>query len=356
MRQKCIIITGGLGFIGTEVRKMLKTDLPIVVVDKLLKHVHPDLSKLDLGDNIDVYVGDITNHTMWDNVFELYEPEIIIHLAAETSTGLSETKISTHVDSNASGLASLFTAMEMNSIRPSQFVLASSRAVYGEGIWRTEDGENHVALKRRFDDLALNNWNPRSKIDSSEFLVSPLSHNWKTTPKNPTSVYGLTKSFQEDLLEIWAEPRQVKTRILRFQNVYGFGQTPSNSYTGILTHFIRTGMKGGTIEVYEGGDIIRDFVYVTDVARAIVSSIESTDSVIKADVGGGKPMSLMDVAKSVSIHYQAPSPISNNKFRVGDIRYACSEKESWPDGWYPEIEFAKGLELTIEYIEAFFSN
>ena len=354
MREKCILITGGLGFIGSEVRKFLKTDLPVVVVDKLSKHVHPDLSKLELKDNVDIFVGDITDHKMWDNIFERYEPEIVIHLAAETSTGLSETKISMHVESNASGLATIFTAMEVNSIKPSQFVLASSRAVYGEGIWKSEDGENHSALKRRADDLKSSKWNPRSKEDSRKFLVSPVSHNWRTTPKHPTSVYGLTKSFQEDLLEIWAEPRDVKIRILRFQNVYGFGQTPTNSYTGILTHFIRVGMNRGQIEVYEGGNIIRDFVYVTDVARAIVSSINSNDQILKSDVGSGTPMSLMEVATSVSTHYRAPLPIANDKFRTGDIRWACSDKESWPGGWLPEIEFEKGLALTIKFIENFF--
>ena len=351
----CILVTGGHGFIGTQLLPVLPSDLPVVVVDNFLKQVHPNIATNTFPPNVDTYVANILDANLWANLFDKYSPSIIIHLAAETSTGLSGTQMNVHTGTNVQGLAVLLTSLVENSITPKKFVLASSRAVYGEGSWIDSRGSVFSANKRELKDLSKQNWSPRNPLITSDFLVEPSGHDWRTTLKSPTSVYGLTKSFQEDLVEIWAEINQVSLNVLRFQNVYGPGQTPSNSYTGILGLFIRNAMQGLPIEVYEGGDIVRDFVFVTDVVHSIIQSLSKNESVLKADVGTGRRLTLLQVAALVADHYKSPTPIIANKYRVGDVRAAYCNPSAWLDGWAPQISFERGLPETIAYVERFFS-
>jgi len=350
----CVLVTGGHGFIGTHLVPMLPKDLPVVVVDNLLKQVHPNLAKTDFSQNADTYVADISDLKAWDRVFSKYRPTTIIHLAAETSTGLSGTHIDTHTSTNINGLGVLLTALVQHKVVPKKFVIASSRAVYGEGNWIDLEGGLVAVEKRNIKDLSNHRWTPRNPLNLEVFLNDSKGHNWQVTPKNPTSVYGLTKSFQEDLLKLWSKTNEVSLSILRFQNVYGPGQTPSNSYTGILGLFIRRAMQGLALEVYEGGGIIRDFVFVTDVARSILQSLENDEMLSKADVGTGSQLSLLKVAEMITAHYGTSDPVIVNKFRVGDVRAAYCDPAGWLTGWVPKVTFEEGLPATIAYVEKFF--
>lgn len=352
----CILITGGHGFIGQNLVASLVTDFPIVVVDNLLKQVHPNLGKLHIDSRIDSYVGGIAEKKLWSALLLKYNPVIVIHLAAETSTGLSAIEMDTHTSANVDGMAVMLSAFVRHDCVPEKFLLASSRAVYGEGYWLDTDNKMVPGDRRRFKDLVAGDWNPRENDLEGPFLVTPTANNWKSSSKKPTSVYGLTKAFQEDLAILWAETNGVSLSILRFQNVYGPGQTPSNSYTGILGLFIRQAMQKIQLEVYESGGIVRDFVYISDVVKAINVSLSRKDSLSVADVGTGRSLTLLELANKISMHYQINAPLIVQTFRMGDVRSAFSEQSGWLDGWRPEISIEEGLSPTISYVENFFES
>ena len=92
------------------------------------------------------------------------------------------------------------------------------------------------------------------------------------TEPRPTNVYAATKLAQEHLIAAWCRSMGTSSQILRLQNVYGPGQSPTNSYTGVLTFFAVRAVAGETIEVFEDGDIGRDFVFVDDVVTAVTAA------------------------------------------------------------------------------------
>jgi len=352
---KCLLVTGGHGFIGQNLINSLKSDLPIVVIDNLLKQVHPILSKLQTSPKIDTYVGSISDPKIWDALLSKYHPQVLIHLAAETSTGLSSIEIDTHTGTNVHGMAVMLSALIRHDTIPQKFFISSSRAVYGEGSWRDSHGVLVSACARRLANLSAQKWNPSGSDAIDDYLNSPEPHNWQDTPKKPTSVYGLTKAFQEDLAILWAEAHSVSLSILRFQNVYGPGQTPTNSYTGILGLFVRQAMQKNKLEVYEGGGIIRDFVFISDVVTAIIESLAKPEPLTIADVGSARSLTLLEIARMVTEHYKIPEPQIVDKYRVGDVRAAYCAEAGWLPGWRPAIPFEEGLPLTIDYIENFFA-
>jgi dTDP-L-rhamnose 4-epimerase len=143
---------------------------------------------------------------------------------------------------------------------------------------------------------------------------------------NPSSIYGATKLAQEHVIRAWAAAMEVPATVLRFQNVYGPGQSPFNPYTGIINLFHRIAYSGGAIEVYEDGQIGRDFVFIDDVVDAICAAIDRPPSGLRLlDVGSGVPTTIADAARHIAALHGAPEPVICGKFRDGDVRWAVAD-------------------------------
>lgn len=123
----------------------------------------------------------------------------------------------------------------------------------------------------------------------------------------------------------WCSAMGVDLKILRLQNVYGVGQSPINPYTGIITLFHRMARKGQAIPVYEDGEIVRDFVYISDVARALIRVAATEGSGETIDVGTGRPVTIMEAAKTIAALHGAPAPFITGQFRDGDVRSAVAD-------------------------------
>ena len=164
-------------------------------------------------------------------------------------------------------------------------MLTSSRAVYGEGPWRAADGSVFEPAPRSHAQLAAAQW---AHVDASGQPAIPLPADAATTHPNPSSVYGSTKLAQELVLRNWSASFSVPLSVFRLQNVYGPGQSPHNPYTGIITLFHRLASRGETLDVYEDGEINRDFVYIDDVVAALVAGIDEPPAEQRIlDVGNG---------------------------------------------------------------------
>ncbi len=141
-----------------------------------------------------------------------------------------------------------------------------------------------------------------------------------------TSIYGATKLAQEHILSAWCGAFGAPLSILRLQNVYGEGQSPHNSYTGIINVFHRLARAGNSIPIYEDGEIGRDFIHIDDVDDIFAHALaDESGANYKFDVGSGQLTTIRSAAQTIAGLYAAPEPHVCGKFRDGDIRSAVAD-------------------------------
>jgi dTDP-L-rhamnose 4-epimerase len=323
-----ILVTGGAGFIGCALTsRLVELGLRVVVIDVLHPQVHASPGRpLRLSDEVALLPIDVTATSEWDAVLKLVRPSQIVHLAAETGTGQSLSQASRHARVNVVGTTEMLDALMRASVVPEQIVLSSSRAVYGEGEWVTEAGTGFYPGPRTHSALQAAQWDP---IGPDGGIASPLPSVADRTSTHPTSIYGATKLAQEHILSAWCAATGSSLSILRFQNVYGPGQSPTNSYTGVVTLFASLARRGGQLPVYEDGRILRDFVYIEDVVDSILAAIARPAQRTRiVDVGSGTTVSIHEVARRIAAAFEAPEPAVSGQFRDGDVRAAITDIEA----------------------------
>ena len=184
--------------------------------------------------------------------------------------------------------------------------------------------------------------------------AEPLPFSAGITEPNPTSIYGVTKLAQEQMLSCWVGAFGVRLSVLRLQNVYGPGQSLTNPYTGIVTLFARLAREGKSIPLYEDGRMTRDFVFIDDVCGALVRAIEKPpEGVRTVDVGSGRSATIAELASIIAGIYSAPPPQITGAFRQGDVRHAsCSVALARTDLDYrPQVSLDDGLRRLCAWMD-----
>jgi dTDP-L-rhamnose 4-epimerase len=357
-----ILITGGAGFIGSALIPRIRAHSrePIVCVDSLHPQVHgheaaPPAFLAESG--VHFVQGDVTDVTIWESVLATAEPSTVIHLAAETGTGQSLLEATRHTHVNVTGTAVMLDALAQKGRVPQKFVLASSRAVYGEGAW-IESGMERLFYPgaRSLEDLAAHRWEPAGTDGCPpEFL----GHDAKRVEPRPTNVYAATKLAQEHVVSSWSAAMGAELVILRLQNVYGAGQAVGNPYTGVLTYFARQMLSGERVSVFEGGGIVRDFVHVSDVATLLASlatSNESSETPGSAtrvfDVGSGSHATLESYARALAALVPGSSVTTSSDYRLGDVRAAFAHigEAQQELGYSPAMSFERGAPELLQWV------
>ncbi|TPX04462.1 SDR family oxidoreductase, partial [Schumannella luteola] len=247
----------------------------------------------DLPAAAELVVGDVAVAEVWDGLLADVRPDLVIHLAAETGTAQSLSEATRHATANVVGTTAMTDAFTRHEILPGHIVLSSSRAVYGEGRWRAADGSLVDPGQRVHEQLAAGQWDFPG--------ATPVPSEYGVTPPAPTSVYGATKLTQELLLRAWTGAFEVPLTILRLQNVYGDGQSLINPYTGIVSLFSQLARDGKSIPVYEDGAIVRDFVYIADVASAFEAASRAPQPGVRGfDVGSGVGTTILQLAETIA--------------------------------------------------------
>ncbi len=346
-----VLVTGGAGFIGCALSHQASAEADRwVALDVLHPQVHPSEDRpADLVDKAELIVGDVTDPAVWDRVLAEVKPEIVIHLAAETGTAQSLDEATRHASVNVVGTTQMLDGFGRHGHVPAHVILAGSRAVYGEGMWRRRDGSVFAPGMRSHAQFERAEWD----FDGA----TPLPSAAATTVPAPTSVYGATKLAQEHILAAWAGAHDVPFSVLRFQNVYGPGQSLINSYTGIVSMFSQWAKAGQSIPIYEDGLITRDFVFIDDVAASLAAAMRqppAADARRRLDIGFGVGSTILELAETVAAYYDAPAPHINGKYRDGDIRHAeCDIAAAKAElGWEPRVDLTAGIARLQDWIAA----
>lgn len=347
-----ILITGGAGFIGCAVsEKLVGRGDRIIAVDNLHPQIHRTQGRPEaLHADVELVVADVCDADFWDRFLADVRPDTVVHLAAETGTSQSLTESNRHAMVNVVGTTQMLDAFTRHDAIPSAIVLSSSRAVYGEGMWQAADGERFYPDVRSHQQLARAEWD----FSRNGQKATPLPHRAGTVMPNPSSIYGSTKLAQEHIVKSWCAAMEVSASLLRFQNVYGPGQSPFNPYTGIINLFHRAAYAKQPIQIYEDGIIGRDFVYIDDVVDAVVASIlKPAETLRLLDVGSGNATTIQQAAQLIAKLHDAPEPQICGKFRDGDIRWAVADADPLEAelGVRAKIDFAtEGAKLVGDWL------
>jgi dTDP-L-rhamnose 4-epimerase len=345
-----VLVTGGAGFIGSALSQRLAGRAERwVVLDNLHPQVHPRSERpVALHSLAELIVGDVTESSVWSSLLEIVRPDVVVHLAAETGTAQSLREATRHAEVNVVGTTTMLDAFSAAGHIPTHFVLSSSRAVYGEGAWKRADGALFSPGQRSHAQLESGSWD----FDGAVPVPSEALRTWPA----PTSVYGATKLAQEHILTAWTGSNGCELTILRFQNVYGPGQSLSNPYTGIVSLFSQLAMDGQSIPVYEDGLITRDFVYIDDIADSLATVLESRPVASPSifDIGSGVGTTIEALAAHIAAFHGAPAPHVTGAFRDGDVRHAeCDIQRSLEMiDWRPRWAVAEGIAALQEWIAA----
>jgi dTDP-L-rhamnose 4-epimerase len=353
LRERKILVTGGAGFIGTHLcRALRRAGARVTVLDNLLPQVHGERPEIPEG--VEFVFGDVCDAAVVAKV--VGRAEALVHLAAETGVGQSMEEIARYVRVNSLGTAVVLEACAKRAKPLSTVVLASSRAVYGEGSGECANCGEVKPDPRSPESLRAGQWEPTCPRCGEKIEV--LAQRETQAPR-PTSVYGGTKLEQEHLFASFAASTGTPAVALRFQNVYGPGQSLRNPYTGILAIFSNLLREGHGIPLYEDGQMRRDFVYVEDVVDAIETALrQAAQTGTKAlriyNVGLGTPATVAATAELLRKAWNAEKPSRiTGQFRVGDIRHAWADcqlarKEL---GWQAKVSLAEGLRMLKNWVE-----
>lgn len=344
-----MLITGGAGFIGSKIVHLRNlAGLKTRILDSLSPQIHghiPEVPASLRNTGVEFLRGSVTSADDWRRALE--GVDTVVHLAAETGTGQSMYEVAGYNAVNSQGTAVLLDVlgrMPARSVR--RVILASSRSIYGEGAYHCSACglERTTPPARSAASLAAGIWQPRCPSCSATLQVVPTR---ESDPPRPASIYAATKYAQEDLVRIGCAALGIDHVILRFQNVYGEGQSLKNPYTGILSIFSTRIRRGLHLPLFEDGEETRDFVHVDDIAATVQQAIVQEGPIAtEINVGSGVASSIRSVAEELSRAFGiVPDVRVTGQYRVGDIRHNVADLSRLATilGIRPQVSLREGL-------------
>ena len=342
-----VLITGGLGFIGqVTAGVLLSAGYRVALADNLSAQIHGAIPHLELGSldssDVSIHRTDVMDTKAMGLL--LAEADYLVHLAAETGTAQSMYEIAHYNAVNSQGTAAILDWMANHPHGIKKVILSSSRSIYGEGAFRCAACGIVTPHSRTPEMLAAHHWEPVCPFCGAELELVATP---ETSLPNPASIYAATKLAQEDLVKIACRSMGVPYTVLRFQNVYGPGQSLNNPYTGILSIFSTRIRRGLLLPIFEDGLESRDFVHVTDIAQAIGLCLGSANADGRIfNVGAGRPTTVIQVAEMLVACLNGSSKIEvTGQSRIGDIRhcYADISALQGATGFQARMDLEQGL-------------
>ena len=355
--MKNILVTGGAGFIGSNVAlKLLDKGYNVTVLDNLSKQIHgykPEVTSplyLLIKDKVHFIKGSVASREDWMKALE--GQDAVIHLAAETGTGQSMYEIEKYVDTNIGGTALLLDILTNTKHHVKRVLVAESRAIYGEGKYFCTKCGDVYPKDRRDEDMSKGDFECKCPKCGGEVKLVATTED---SVIHPSSVYGIAKQVQGQLVHLVCPAIGIESVSFRYQNVYGPGQSLSNPYTGILSIFSTRIKNGNGINIFEDGMETRDFVYIDDVVDATIRGLEVPEANGHVfNVGTGVATDVLTVANTLCEKYgiQVPIKVSGN-YRLGDIRHNYADISLARNilGFEPKWSFSDGIAQFCKWVD-----
>jgi UDP-glucose 4-epimerase len=314
-RGRKVMITGGLGFIGSNLaRSLVDLGADVLLVDSLIPDYGGNLFNIDgIADRLQVNVADIRQQSTMN--YLVRDREVIFTLAGQVSHIDSMRDPYTDLEINCRSQLTILEACRYNNPR-AKVVFAGTRQIYGR---------------------------PTSLPVNESHLV------------RPTDVNGINKAAGENYHLVYNNVFGVRACSLRLTNVYGPRQLLKHNRQGFIGWFIRLAIEQKTIQIFGDGSQLRDFVYVDDTADAFLraGASEACNGEV-FNVGGDRPIShrelttlLIEIAGAGRVEY-VEWPAEKKAIDIGSF-YADSSKFKYTTGWAPSVALREGLTKTIAF-------
>jgi dTDP-L-rhamnose 4-epimerase len=337
-----ILITGGAGFIGSHVADLLADDgHSVLLLDAFLPQAHGSGTPPEWVSHHELVRGDVRDGELLGRL--LPEVDAVCHQAAMVGHGLDPSDAPDYTANNDLGTAVLLAAMHRAGLR--RLVLASSMVVYGEGRYACPSHGVVPARPRRAEDIAAGRYEvrcPHCDADLDPQLVG------EDAPLDPRSTYAATKLSQEHLAAAWARQTGGGVWALRYHNVYGSRMPRDTPYAGVASIFRSALARGAAPQVMEDGRQRRDFVHVSDVARANALALSAEPPFgrcVPVNVCSGHPHTVGELATELARAMSGPAPEVVGGARPGDVRHVTADPARAAEllGYRAQVPFAEGV-------------
>jgi UDP-glucuronate 4-epimerase len=312
-----ILVTGGAGFIGSSlVKRLVSEDHEVVVIDNFNEYYDVSLKRAreqELLVGATVLEGDFTDEAFLENVFSTYQFDVVCHLGAQAGVRYSVEYPEVYVHTNVRGTQLLLETMQKFGVK--RIVYASTSSAYG---------------------------------DTSE--VPFVEH---AAADRPISVYAATKRAGEMLIHAYSSLYGIQATCLRFFTVYGPWGRPDMA----LFKFSKLMLEGKPIDVYNNGDMRRDFTYVDDVVEGFVRAIERPFSYEVINLGNSSPVALEAFITVLENEWGVEAQKNMMSMQSGDVHttYADITKARTLLGYEPKTSVEEGVKNFVAWYKKFYS-
>ena len=304
MKLKKIVITGGAGFIGSNLADELITDNQVTIIDDLSTGILDNITEIITSKNVKFIRGTILDRELLQNIFK--GADIVFHLAAISSVVRSINDPLFTNEVNISGTLNVLIAAKNNKVK--KMVFASSSAIYGDG------------------------------------LVLPVKENMIPDVQSP---YALTKLTGEYYCRLFYELYSLPTICLRYFNVYGPRQNPNSEYSAVIPSFISNVLRNHPPVIYGDGNQTRDFVFISDVVKANIVAAESEATGV-FNIGSGCSTSINELARRIIAISDSKLQPLYKESRVGEVRNSLADLTLANGiGYKPNSSLENGLRITV---------
>jgi len=318
--MKKILVTGGAGFIGSHLsRKLIAKKRQVIIVDNFNSYYSPKFKKERLKillpkNKYKLYKIDITNWKKLKKIFQKHKPEIICHLAAIAGARNSLKKPQLYAKTNIIGTLNLLELAKDFKVK--NFVYASSSSVYGD-----------------------NKKIPFAEKDITDYPASP---------------YGATKKTTELLAYIYQRNFKLPCTGLRFFTVYGPWGRPDMAYF----QFAQKILQNKEIELYNYGNMKRDFTYIDDIVDGIYKALNHKFNFQIFNLGNNHPIQLKYFVKILEKYLNKKAKIKFVPMHKGDVlaTWANIKKTKEKLSWEPKTDAKKGLKKFCRWFKSYYGN
>ncbi|MBN18980.1 MAG: NAD-dependent dehydratase [Chloroflexi bacterium] len=294
-----IAITGGSGFIGTNLSSLLKSQHDILILDRIPSKIQ----------DVDFTECDLLDSKKLSDVLEGFD--IVIHLAAAVGVKLTEEEPLHTLNLNIQGTQNILESCKKNHVK--KIIFASSSEIYGEAI--------HIPIK-------------------------------ETDTPMPITNYGVSKITGEEYVKAYSKAHSIKYSILRFFNAYGPGQ--SNSF--VMSEFVFKAIANKTITIHGNGEQLRAFCHISDIVNGISLCLDKGDNEIFNIGNNTEPVTIFELAKTIKKITNSKSEITFLPFEDTERKRTSEIMKRIPDitkaqnilGYNPRISLNEGIKTIFQ--------